>query len=42
MSPMSSWGDILTEQLRGDIFIEQQQALAANLTVGAGGADHQG
>jgi hypothetical protein len=29
MSPMSSWGDILTEQLGGDILIEQQQTLGA-------------
>jgi len=27
MSPMSSWGDILTEQLGGDILMDQQHAL---------------
>src|SRR5437867_11319979 len=32
MSPMSSWGDILTEQLRGDILMDQQQARAEGLT----------
>src|SRR5262245_29186450 len=25
MSPLSPWGDIFTDQLRGDIFIDQQQ-----------------
>src|SRR5713226_5811660 len=29
MSPMSSWGDILTEQLGGDISIDQQHQRAA-------------
>src|SRR5712692_7705541 len=32
MSPMSPWGDILTEQLRGDILIDQQQLRACALT----------
>src|SRR6266481_4624890 len=34
MSPMSSWGDILTEQLGGDISIDQQQSGARRLTCG--------
>src|SRR6266545_4737202 len=29
---MSSWGDTFTEQLRGDIFIDQQQTGDGNLT----------
>src|SRR5687768_14032751 len=33
MSPMSSWGDILMEQLGGDILIDQQQARAGALTI---------
>src|SRR6266481_10091557 len=32
MSPMSSWGDILTEQLGGDISIDQQQRPTRPLT----------
>src|SRR5713226_6608097 len=32
MSPMSPWGDILTEQLRGDILMDQQHAMRAHLT----------
>src|SRR5437879_7684393 len=32
MSPMSPWGDILTEQLRGDILIDQQQEIRPPLT----------
>ena len=29
---MSSWGDIFTEQLRGDIFIDQQHYFGQSLT----------
>src|SRR5438046_8895289 len=32
MSPMSPWGDILTEQLRGDILIDHQQGRTGTLT----------
>jgi hypothetical protein len=32
MSPMSPWGDIFTEQLRDDIFIDQQQGDGQGLT----------
>jgi hypothetical protein len=32
MSPFLSWGDIFTEQLDGDTFIEQQQTTPAILT----------
>src|SRR5713101_474109 len=32
MSPMSPWGDILTEQLRGDILIDQQHCPHGPLT----------
>src|SRR5947207_12797282 len=29
---MSSWGDTFTEQLRGDIFIDQQHSVRSRLT----------
>src|SRR5438552_13313868 len=32
MSPMSPWGDILTEQLRGDILIDQQHRNLRTMT----------
>jgi hypothetical protein len=38
---MSSWGDILTEQLRGDIFIEQQHLIGIALTSPAATAHYR-
>src|SRR5256886_10186182 len=35
MSPMSPWGDILTEQLGGDILIDQQHRRHSSLTPSA-------
>jgi hypothetical protein len=40
MSPMSSWGDILTEQLRDDILMDQQQIGTRPLTAGTPWHDH--
>src|SRR6266849_6609463 len=41
MSPMSSWGDILTEQLGGDILMDQQQIPERSLTMTLSRGQHR-